>query len=255
MDAEVLLLCFGLFFVSALYSSVGHGGASGYLALLSLSTYGSMESAWLKQHAWVLNLIVASLAFYSYQRAGHHLLSRSIPFILASIPFAFVGGYLHIDGTVYDTLLSIALLFAAYRLLNSKNHSKNGASKPIPKSQAYSFGAGIGFLSGIIGVGGGIFLSPILVLKRWATPKAAAATAALFILANSSAGLIGAATSGQLALESGPLLLFSLTVLLGGLVGSNYGAKYADQTTIRSLLVAVLILASLKRVIGLLTAL
>ncbi len=248
MDAEVLLLCIGLLLISALYSSVGHGGASGYLALLSLTAYSEMNSAWLKQHVWVLNLIVAGLAFYHYSKAGHHLLSKSLPFIIASIPFAFFGGFLRVDGALYDTLLSITLLYAAIRLLTVNDGKELNVEIEPSKNQAYAFGASIGFFSGIIGVGGGIFLSPILLLKKWATPKSAAATAALFIWVNSAAGLLGATASNQIVLEFDTLLPFIVAVLFGGFFGSRYGSLYAHQTTIRNLLIAVLLLASVKRI-------
>jgi len=241
-------ICCGLFFISILYSSVGHGGASGYLALLSLTAYGEMQSAWLKQHVWVLNLIVAGLAFSHYSNAGHHSRSKSLPFLLASIPFAFIGGYLKVDGAIYDALLSITLLYAALRLLSVNKEFEPTQIKDPEKIQAYAFGAGIGLFSGIIGVGGGIFLSPLLLLKQWATPKAAAATAALFIWVNSAAGLLGATASNQLVLEISTLLPFIVAVLLGGLIGSRYGSEYAKQSTVRNLLIAVLLLASLKRI-------
>ena len=241
-------ICSGLFLISILYSSVGHGGASGYIALLSLTTYGEMQSAWLKQHVWILNLVVAGLAFFHYSKAGHHLFSKSLPFLLASIPFAFIGGYLKVDGAIYDTLLSITLVYAAFRLLSVKNELETIQITDPEKPQAYAFGAGIGFFSGIIGVGGGIFLSPILLLKQWATPKAAAATAALFIWVNSASGLLGAAASNQLVLETQTLLPFIIAVLLGGLIGSRYGSIHAKQSTVRNLLVAVLLLASVKRI-------
>ena len=148
-------ICCGLFLISILYSSVGHGGASGYIALLSLTTYGEMQSAWLKQHVWVLNLVVAGLAFIHYSKAGHHSSSKSLPFLLASIPFAFIGGYLKVDGAIYDTLLSITLLYAALRLLSLKKQLEPSQITDPDKPQAYAFGAGIGLFSGIIGVGGG----------------------------------------------------------------------------------------------------
>jgi len=244
----LLAVCSGLFLISILYSSVGHGGASGYLALLSLTTYGEMHSAWLKQHVWVLNLVVAGLAFFHYAKAGHHSRSKSLPFIVASIPFAFIGGYLRVDGAIYDTLLSVTLLYAALRLLSIKKKFEHIEITEPEKNQAYAFGAGIGLFSGIIGVGGGIFLSPILLLKQWATPKAAAATAALFIWVNSASGLLGAAASNQLVLETQTLLPFITAVLLGGLIGSRYGSVHANQSTVRNLLVAVLLLASVKRI-------
>ena len=195
-----------------------------------------------------LNLIVAGLAFFHYSKAGHHLLSKSLPFIAASIPFAFVGGFLRVDGTIYDTLLSITLLYAAVRLLTVKEHTGSDEELEPSKNQAYAFGAGIGFFSGIIGVGGGIFLSPLLLLKKWATPKSAAATAALFIWVNSAAGLLGAASSNQIVLELHTLLPFIVAVLFGGFFGSRYGSLYAKQATVRNLLVAVLLLASFKRI-------
>jgi hypothetical protein len=247
----LIALCIGLFFISILYSSVGHGGASGYLAVLSLTTYSQMDSAWLKQHAWVLNLAVAGIAFYHYSKSGHHVVSKSLPFIIASIPLAFIGGYLKVDGVIYDTLLSFTLLYAAIRLLINEENSVVQISEPKP-IQAYSFGGGIGFLSGIIGVGGGIFLSPILLLKKWATPKSAAATAALFIWVNSAAGLLGATTSGQLVLETSTLLPFLLSVGIGGLLGSKYGSQRARPKTVQNILIAVLLIASVKRIVELL---
>ena len=102
MDLLFVAICFALFIVAALYASVGHGCASGYLAILSLTTYGAMEAAWLKQHAWCLNLVVAAIAFWHFQRAGHHVSKLTIPFIVASIPFAMLGGYLLVEGGVYD---------------------------------------------------------------------------------------------------------------------------------------------------------
>ena len=253
MAAETLVLCLALFVIAALYASVGHGGASGYLALLSLSTFASMNSSWLKQHAWVLNLVVASLAFYHYQKAGFHRPKLSFMFIAASLPAALYGGTLKVDGVVYDTLLSAALLFAAYRLATSKQPEESSQPNPLPSLQtSIPIGASIGVISGMIGVGGGIFLSPILVLKRWATPKAAAATAALFIWANSAAGLLGAHLSGQLSLSLDPLASFVIAVACGGYIGSKFGAEKAPQTTVRWLLIGVLVLATAKRGIDLL---
>jgi uncharacterized membrane protein YfcA len=175
-------------------------------------------------------------------------------FIAASLPAALYGGTLKVDGVVYDTLLSAALLFAAYRLATSKQLEEHSQSNPLPSLQtSIPIGASIGVISGMIGVGGGIFLSPILVLKRWATPKAAAATAALFIWVNSAAGLFGAHLSGQLSLSFDPLASFVLAVACGGYIGSKFGAEKAPQTTVRLLLICVLVLATAKRSIDLLS--
>ena len=246
MEWVLVAICLALMTVAALYSSVGHGGASGYLAVLSLTTYGSMESAWLKQHAWCLNLIVAAIAFYHFHRAGHHVPKLTVPFIVASIPMAMVGGYLAVDGAVYDLLLSICLLAAAWRLFTTNVSDVEVNSEPS-WGIAAPVGGTIGFASGIIGVGGGIFLSPVLLLKKWATPKGAAATSALFIWVNSLAGLGGATLSGQLTLEWGVLFPFVAAVLVGGFIGSRYGAEVAPQQMVRKLLVMVLIVATTKR--------
>ena len=246
MEWVLVAICLALMTVAALYSSVGHGGASGYLAVLSLTTYGSMESAWLKQHAWCLNLVVAAIAFYHFHRAGHHVPKLTVPFIVASIPMAMVGGYLAVDGAVYDLLLSICLLAAAWRLFTTNVSDVEVNSEPS-WGIAAPVGGTIGFASGVIGVGGGIFLSPVLLLKKWATPKGAAATSALFIWVNSLAGLGGATLSGQLTLEWGVLFPFVAAVLVGGFIGSRYGAEVAPQQMVRKLLVMVLIVAATKR--------
>lgn len=250
MDLSLLAICFALLVVAALYSSVGHGGASGYLAVLSLTTYGAMEAAWLKQHAWCLNLIVAGIAFYHYHKAGHHVSKLTFPFIAASVPFAFFGGYMRVDGAIYDSLLSITLIWAAYRLVSIRDEVNEIELNPPEMAVALPVGSGIGLMSGVVGVGGGIFLSPVILLKKWASPKAAAATAALFIWVNSAAGIAGAALSEQLDLDTTTLLPFAVAVLMGGVIGSRFGSEIAPQLAIRRLLVVVLIVAAARRVLG-----
>ena len=245
------MLFAGLLIISALYSSVGHGGASGYLAVLSLSSYGLMSHIWLKQHVWIMNLVVASIAFYHYNKAGFHLPRLTIPFIIASIPTAFLGGYVSIDPELYDILLSITLLWAAYKVVNYTEIS-NVKLNTLRKYEPYLWGGGIGFFSGLIGVGGGIFLSPIILLKRWATVKSAAATAAVFIFVNSLAGLVGMGMSNQLNLDVGLLANFVIAITIGGFIGSLYGAKHADNKRVRDLLAVVLVIAAAKRFLELL---
>jgi len=249
VEIELLLVCFGLFVISILYSSVGHGGASGYLAILSLSLYGNMESSWLKQYAWCLNLIVAAIAFYHYYLEGYFNKKLTFPFIIGSIPFAILGGFLRIDGVIYDSLLSVTLIWAAYKLYQTKKEWEVENSIPNLKV-SISTGAGIGFFSGIIGVGGGIFLSPIILLKKWANPKTVAATSALFIWVNSMAGLFGASISGQLNLESKILFPFVISVLIGGFLGSKFGSR-SNESFVKLMLIFVLIIAALKRVLEL----
>ena len=248
MTFEFVFLLFGLFCIAILYSSVGHGGASGYLAVLSLTSYGMLESEWLKQHAWVLNLIVAGIAFVYYQKAGYHNLKITLPFILASIPMAFIGGYISIDELYYDILLSLVLFWASWKLM-MKTEYIGGEVRNLSLQKALPWGGGIGLFSGMIGVGGGIFLSPILLLKGWATPKAAAATSALFIWVNSLSGLLGSSYAGNLDIDWSLIPYFIGVVLAGGLIGSFYGSKIANQNSIKKILVLVLIIAGLKRLL------
>ena len=242
------LILVGLFVVAALYSSVGHGGGSGYLAILSLTSYGTAESAWLKQYAWSLNLIVAGLAFWHYHKAGHHKWGLTTPFVVASVPLAALGGYLSVGGDIYDLLLSVALVVAAWRLFAGK--LETGEVVLPPPTKAVAVGGGIGLASGVVGIGGGIFLSPVIMLSNWATAKQTAATAALFIWVNSLAGLVGASVSDQIGLELALLGPFGGAVLLGGVLGSRYGSLVASQNGIRILLVLVLCAAAARRVFG-----
>ena len=172
----------------------------------------------------------------------------TLPFILGSIPFAIIGGYLRVDGVFYDTLLSITLVWAAYKLLQIKEVYSEAKIEAPGLRYTIPIGGGVGLMSGVIGVGGGIFLSPILLLKKWAEPKTAAATAALFIWVNSIAGLVGAGISGQLVIQMSVLFPFVMAVLFGGYIGAKYGSENAHQSLIRKLLIIVLIVASLKRI-------
>ena len=247
-SGEMWLILAGLFIVAALYSSVGHGGGSGYLAILSLTSYGSAEAIWLKQYAWSLNLIVAGLAFWHYYKAGHHDWSRSLPFIAASVPLAALGGYMSVGGNVYDLLLSVALVVAAWRLFVGKWEAKQ---VELPgRTKAVAVGGSIGLASGVVGIGGGIFLSPVMMLNNWATAKQTAATAALFIWLNSLAGLVGVGLSGRVDLDLDLLGSFGVVVMLGGVLGSRYGSKISSQNGIRGLLVLVLCAAAARRLLG-----
>ena len=224
------------------YSSVGHGGASGYLAILSLTSFGLMSHVWLKQHVWVMNLVVASIAFYRYRQAGFHNPKLTIPFVITSVPMAFIGGTLKINPDIYDILLSITLIWAAYKISKNKEYASDSLVK-LRVGEAYIWGGGIGLVSGIIGVGGGIFLSPIILLKKWANVKTAAATAAVFIFVNSLSGLIGMGVSSQLDFDWPLLTLLVSAIIIGGSIGALYGAKYAEQRVVRRILAIVLILS------------
>ena len=246
VSTELVLVLLALFAVATLYSSVGLGGASGYLAVLSMTTFASSESIWLKQYAWSLNLIVAGIAFWHYHKSGHHIRRLSIPFISASVPMAALGGFMLVEGNVYDALLSLALILAAWRLV-SGDAGVIEAVRPSA-TKAAAVGGGIGLASGVIGLGGGIFLLPALMLGKWATAKEAAATTSLFVWLNSLAGLVGASLAGRLDLEPGLLIPFSSVVLVGGFLGSRYGSRVSSQSGIRGLLEVVLVLAASRRI-------
>lgn len=237
---------FGLFFlifiVAVLYSSVGHGGASGYLAVLSFFTVAPKEMA---TTALVLNLVVAGIAFVAYSRAGHFNWRLTWPFLLTSIPTAFIGGMLHITERTYFLLLAAVLVFAAYRMLFSLKQENDAVSFQSPQIPiALTSGLGIGLLSGAVGVGGGIFLSPLMILFKWADPKVTSATSACFILANSLSGLGGRLLTGNFAL--GDLVSLILAGLLGGWLGSHYGANKLSSAMLRRILALVLVIASFK---------
>ena len=250
VSTELVLVLLALFAVASLYSSVGLGGASGYLAVLSMTTFAASEAIWLKQYAWSLNLIVAGIAFWHYHKSGHHVRGLSIPFISASVPMAALGGFMLVEGAVYDALLSLALIVAAWRLVSSDA----GVSEAVRPSAAKAavVGGVIGLASGVIGLGGGIFLLPALMLGRWATAKEAAATTALFVWLNSLAGLSGAGLAGRIDFDLGLLIPFASVVLIGGFLGSRYGSRVSSQSGVRGILVLVLILAAFRRVLEIL---
>ena len=247
-----LLLLVALSLIAAMYASVGHGGASGYLAVLSLTVYASNDPAWLKQHAWSLNLLVAGIAFFAYKKGGFFDSKLATPFIIASIPAALIGGYMRINDDIYDTLLSITLVFAAWKLYTTKSReSEDLFSNPHSVHIALIVGAIIGLLSGIIGVGGGIFLSPIILLFGWSDPKTTAGIAALFIWVNSASGLIGSSISGQNVLVFDVLIPFAIAVLIGGYLGSKFGSEKFSQKTVRNTLVSVMLIAAIRQILEL----
>lgn len=226
--------------VAFLYASVGHGGASGYLALMALFSFAP-ES--MKPTALLLNLFVAGIAFYHYYRAGYFNRKLFLAFALASIPLAFVGGTITIDASIYKKILAVLLLFAILKMLNVFG-KESDRIKDIKIWQGLVVGGVIGFFSGLIGIGGGIILTPVILLLHWGKMKEAAAVSALFIWVNSGAGLIGQFTSGaEISLQS--FLLVALA-LLGGWFGSYYGSKKFNNSSLRYLLAFVLIIASVK---------
>ena len=227
--------------MAALYSSVGHAGASGYLAAMALA---GLAPAVMKPTALALNILVALIATVRFYRAGYFSWRVLLPFALSSIPFAFIGGALALPGTVYQKLVGFALLFAAFRLWMHAAARADADARPVPLPAAVALGAGIGLLSGVTGVGGGIFLSPILLLARWAETRQASGVAAAFILVNSVAGLAGHLASVRNVPDS--IYLWGAAAVVGGLVGTELGRRRLATVTLRRVLSAVLVIAGVK---------
>jgi len=242
-DTPQTLALFALIFIAAvLYSSVGHGGASGYLAAMAL--FGIAPAA-MKPLALSMNIMVAGLGFARLYRAGYFKFSLFWPFALGSIPAAYIGGAWKLTDTTYRTIVGIALLIAAIRMFAE---SKDDAVRRAPPfAAALLLGAGIGLLSGLTGVGGGIFLSPILLMLHWTTMRESAALAAAFILVDSIAGLAGYASSSH-AVWPEALWIFVLVALAGGLVGSELATRRLAPALLKRLLGVVLIVAAWKMI-------
>lgn len=240
MDSQqVVLLTVGVLAVAFLYSSVGHAGASGYIAVMSLL---GLAPSVIKPTALVLNIIVASIAAAQFYRAGHFSWNLFWPFALLAIPFAFLGGYVHLPTHAFQILVGVVLLFSAFRFLIVSG-GDDVAGRP-PRPVALGIGAGLGLLSGLTGTGGGIFLTPLLLIKRWAKVKTAAAVSAVFILANSISGLMGNFASTQnLPAVAIPL---GVAAIIGGTAGSYLGSNRLPQTAIKRLLAVVLLIAGTK---------
>lgn len=238
MDTEIFFIT--LFVVAFLYASVGHGGASGYLALMALYGVAPQE---MKPTALFLNLFVSLTAFIQYYRGNHFKKEIFIPIALASIPFAFLGGMLSIDDHLYKKILGILLLLPIVRFFFFKNVEDDRLVPPV-KWISILLGAIIGLLSGMIGIGGGIILSPILILLLWTNQKQTAAISAAFIFVNSLAGLGGMLTQG-ITLTSN-MILYIVIAFSGGLLGAYLGSKKFNQDVLKYVLATVLLVAAYK---------
>ena len=239
MQVEILFLL-AMFIIAFLYSSVGHGGASGYLALMAL--FG-VQVALMKPSALVLNLFVSSIAFLSYYKGGHFRFRTLLPFAAASIPMAFFGATLEISPELYKKILGACLFIAALGIL-VRPRGGDSEIRRLSIPVALLTGAVIGFFSGMIGIGGGIILSPLLLLTRWAGMKETAAVSAAFIFLNSLAGLSGHLTAGM---ELSPrILLWIGVVVAGGLAGAWSGSFRLSTVQLKYLVTAVLLIASIK---------
>jgi len=229
-----------LFVVAFLYANVGHGGASGYLALMALFGFAPEQ---MRPTALLLNLFVSLTAFIQFYRGGFFLHRLFIPFALSSVPLSFLGGTLTVDAILYKRVLGLLLLVPIGRFLFVPNVQKEKL-RADHTGLAMGIGVGIGFLSGLIGIGGGILLSPALLLLRWADQKQAAAVSALFIFVNSLAGLGGQLMKG-VGFVSGMIALVAVA-FAGGLLGAWTGAFKYGQSALKFILAGVLALAAYK---------
>ncbi len=243
MAPEVLwILTACVFAVALLYSSVGHAGASGYIAVMSLLSVAPAE---IKPIALALNILVASIGTWQFWRAGHFSWPLFWPFALLSVPFAFVGGYLDLPTHLFKVLVGIVLLLSAAQFLLRPPAERE--PRHPPRLVAVGVGGVLGLLSGLTGTGGGIFLTPLLILLRWARTKSAAAVSAPFILLNSASGLAGNISATQ----NFPAFAWALVpaVVIGGTIGSWFGSRRFPQTTIKRLLAIVLTIAGFKLIL------
>ena len=236
----------GLIFIAAiLYSSVGHGGASSYIAIMALmgTPIGSIKPIGL-----ILNIIVSSIASYRFIKNKLFNLKIFIPVVLGSVPAAFMGGYLHLTSEVYRVLVGIILIFAGFQFLfDIFKYFKKKSSQPVNFIFGIFAGVIIGFISGLTGTGGGIFLSPLIVFLGWTTVKGASGTAAAFILFNSISGLLGNITSVNLI--SNTIFLYAFAVIGGVLIGTQLGIKILNEHHMKNILGVVLIVAGFKFII------
>src|SRR2546423_4624048 len=236
---QFVFLCLAIAVIAFLYSSVGHAGASVYIATMTL--FGLVTTV-IRPTALVLNILVATIGSFQFWRAGYFSWKLFWPFALLSVPAAYLGGYLQPSASVLRILIGLVLLFSAARLIFRRGDPAETVAPSKPT--AIGVGAGLGFLSGLTGTGGGIFLTPLLLFCRWAHIRQAAAMSAVFILVNSIRGLVGYFT----AVRSLPVLGLYLAIpaIIGGTIGSHLGSRRFPVRAISILLAIVLAIAGTK---------
>ena len=240
---EALVLAAAFFVAAILYSSVGHAGASAYLAAMGLL---GVAPETMRPTALALNILVASIVTFRFHLAGQVAWRAVLPFVIGSVPMAFIGGGLTLPVGLYKPLAGVVLLVAAARLAMTAGRAAatEEPSPRVPIVPAAAVGAVIGFLSGLVGTGGGIFLTPLLLFARWSGARAAAGISAAFILANSSSGLLGNVAAVATLPPALPLWLGA--VAAGGIAGAEMGARRLGTVGLRRALAVVLVIAGLK---------
>ena len=252
MTTDLILFALLIFAAAMLYSSVGHGGASGYLAVMALFSFAP---ATMRPTALILNICVSAIAAFKFTRLGFFSWRKFYPFALTSVPFAYLGGSLSLPTPLFKMSVGVVLLIAAILLARREKIGDRVAAQNINKTislpLASTWGAALGLLSGLTGVGGGIFLSPLLLFLKWADVRQTAAISAMFILLNSIAGLC--AYLGKTNLEDLPpiplLGTLALVAVLGGNIGATFGTnRQQSGLVLRRLLAVVLAIAALKMI-------
>jgi uncharacterized membrane protein YfcA len=238
MNDMVFLI--GIALVAFLYSSVGHGGATGYIFILMLAGLNVIE---MRSSILVLNVLVSGIAFIAFYRAGYFDLRKFFPFIIFSIPAAFAGSFITINMTIIRIFLAFVISLWIIRIIISIKKT-NFETRPAPRFSAWATGGIIGLISGMTGIGGGVLLTPVLILFRWTSLKEASCLAALFILVNSLAGLTGNMIN---AIHLSGLLLYSIPpALIGGMTGSWLGARHFSFSAIKYVVIFILLIACCK---------
>lgn len=248
IDSESLLLA-ALFFAAALlYASVGHAGASGYLAAMAL--VGFVPET-MRFTALALNIPVAAIATWKFYRVGSFSWRLFLPLAVASVPLAYLGGLRKLPPELYKPLVGAVLIYAAWRTFHTARRSADYPLRKVHPSVLVGTGGGLGFLAGLTGVGGGIFLSPLLLFLRWAPLRTISGVAAAFILVNSISGILGQvyAAAQPAELLAPALPLWALVVIVGGYIGAEYGSRRLGNPAIQRLLALALFIAGSKMVI------
>jgi uncharacterized protein len=242
VTAEALLLAAAFFAAAVLYASVGHAGASAYLAAMALV---GVAPETMRPTALALNLVVASVVVVRFSRAGHLPWRDLVPLVVGSVPAAFIGGSVELPGEIYRPLVAAVLLVGAWRLATAGATDRPDAGG-VPWPAGVASGTAIGLLAGLTGTGGGIFLTPLLVLSGWTRTRDAAGLSGAFILVNSASGLAGLAMGGFAIPAAIPLWMAAVAV--GGLIGAWIGAHRFSILNLRRALALVLVLAAAKLV-------
>jgi uncharacterized membrane protein YfcA len=239
------ILFAAVFAVAFFYSSVGHGGATGYLAALALLGIAPVSA---RVAVLIANVLVAGIAWWQFWRAGHFDCRVLLSFVVISVPCAWLGSRVHISREVYEIILGGVLAAAGLTLLlRSRWQTDDVPIKPFFLPLALLIGAVLGFLAGLTGIGGGVFLSPMLYVFRWVKPKTTGGIAAGFIVLNSIAGLVG--TGWEKITHAGPLLWLTAPAVTGALLGTHFGARRWSSVLFSRVLAGILIFSGGKLLI------